>query len=223
MTKHHEGIGHHCSTLQVTEYVHKQAFEILQESFAELRIGRISELVAGSRALSLRLHDNGQNLVATELNPEDRQALVEIFQVDLNAQFSEAAVFTNADYDAVMAASYDVVIAVEVIEYLEDPSFFLREARKLLRSNGMLIFSVPGVFGLKQKLKVLKGYAPPYSLLLQDLLPEAGLEGLVVCLLRIPNFNWIDALKEFLLTRFLFRSYKCNMLESRSVYLCRSL
>lgn len=216
MTTHREDVGlDYCSTLsQVEEYVREKALELLQTLPEVCVHEEVSELDADSKVLSLHLHDNRHNIVATELNAEDCQALGEVFQVGSNTQFSRASTFINA--------SYDVVMAVEVIEHLENPSLFLIEANKLLKPNGILIFSVPSVFGLEFRLKVLRGYAPLYSWLLENhLLPKTGLQ-IVTCLMfSVPSFNWIASLKAFLLTRLLFPFYECGAIEARILYACR--
>jgi 2-polyprenyl-3-methyl-5-hydroxy-6-metoxy-1,4-benzoquinol methylase len=48
---------------------------------------------------------------------------------------------------------YDVVIAFDVVEHLNDPSLFFSEAYRVLKLSGMLILSTPNIysFGVKKK------------------------------------------------------------------------
>ncbi|OGD86006.1 hypothetical protein A2696_00305 [Candidatus Curtissbacteria bacterium RIFCSPHIGHO2_01_FULL_41_13] len=46
------------------------------------------------------------------------------------------------------ANSFDTIIAGETIEHLENPSAFLREAKKILKDNGKLLLSTPNPYNL---------------------------------------------------------------------------
>jgi SAM-dependent methyltransferase len=48
-----------------------------------------------------------------------------------------------ADLAIVESASYDVIVAMEVIEHVEDPVQFLKEISALLKAGGMLVLSTP--------------------------------------------------------------------------------
>lgn len=177
--------------------------EEIQDVALEILLREECEVSASSRVLSLRLHDNERNIVATELDAEDWQAsAVEVFQLDLKTQFSNAAVLNDTRYDA--------VIAVDVIEHLEYPSLFVKNVKKLLKPSGLLILSIPMSFGLEYRLKVFKrctliSYWPmPHAwLLCEVLMPEANLKPLSSTISCTPNQpRWIAHLKGFLLRFF---------------------
>lgn len=171
---------HRSIPIRVVEKIQAVALKHLQlqENF---------EVSASSRVLSLRLHDNERDIVATELDAEDWQAsAVKVFQLDLNTQFSNAAVLSDTLYDA--------VIAVDVIEHLEYPSSFVRNVKKLLKPSGLLILSIPSVTGLEYRLEVYKRctlihHCPmPHDWLLNEvLIPQANLESLFCILSCTPN------------------------------------
>lgn len=68
-----------------------------------------------------------------------------------------------ADVDAglpVADASFDVVVAGEVLEHLSDPAAAVAEARRVLRPGGRFIGSVPNAFRLKSRVAYARGKYP---------------------------------------------------------------
>ena len=57
-------------------------------------------------------------------------------------------------------ASFDVVVAAEVLEHLRLPEVVLAEAQRVLRPGGLLVGSVPNCFRLKTRLRFLLGRQP---------------------------------------------------------------
>lgn len=63
---------------------------------------------------------------------------------------------------------FDVVTAFEVFEHLENPFNFARECQRILKPNGILIFSYPYAWSLQSRIKFLLsgniiGYRPSNS------------------------------------------------------------
>lgn len=50
-------------------------------------------------------------------------------------------------------AFFDVVCALDVVEHLDDPARFFEEARRVLRADGLLLFSTPNVASLGHRRK----------------------------------------------------------------------
>ena len=100
---------------------------------------RILELGAGSGAFTKRLLDAGFDVEAADLDatgwPHEH---VPLHVVDLNASRWE---FEEAAYDSI----------VEVIEHLENPTAFLRNARRHLRPEGILFLTTPNVVSLASR------------------------------------------------------------------------
>lgn len=205
---------HRSIPLRVVEKIQDVALKHLQRQ-------EECEVSASSRVLSLRLHDNERDIVATELDAEDWQAsAVKVFQLDLETQFSNAAVLSDTRYDA--------VIAVDVIEHLEYPSLFIKDVKKLLKPRGLLILSIPSIWGLEYGLKVIKKctlthhWPMPHHWLLSEVLKsEANLESLFTVSSCTPNQpRWIAHLKGFLL-RFFTGDTKGIGMECYFVYFLR--
>lgn len=49
----------------------------------------------------------------------------------------------------IKSGSYDSIIAADVIEHLEQPIFFIRECKRILREKGRLIITTPNMTGLQ--------------------------------------------------------------------------
>ncbi|HEY4620813.1 MAG TPA: methyltransferase domain-containing protein [Gaiellaceae bacterium] len=57
-------------------------------------------------------------------------------------------------------ASFDVVVAGELLEHLRFPDALVDEARRVLRPGGTFVGSVPNAFRLQSRLRFLRGRAP---------------------------------------------------------------
>ncbi len=109
----------------------------LQQLLAWMPAGaRVLELGAGGGAMSQRLADAGYRVSACDLfagnfTPADT---IEFHVADLNGAFS-----------SVIEGDWDAIVALELIEHLENPRHFLRECRRLLRPGGVLVLSTPNL------------------------------------------------------------------------------
>jgi SAM-dependent methyltransferase len=126
--------------------VHEDAVALLLDHLRPP--ARILELGAGSGAFTKRLLDAGFDVEAADLYPTGwPHEHVQLHVADLNASawpFKEGA--------------YDAVVAVEVIEHLENPSQFLRNAKRHLRAGGILFLTTPNVVSLaSRRALVLRG------------------------------------------------------------------
>ncbi len=54
-------------------------------------------------------------------------------------------------------ASFDVVNAGEILEHLYDTRFFFCEAKRVLKSRGMILFSVPNLNSIENRIRVVTG------------------------------------------------------------------
>lgn len=96
---------------------------------------RVLELGAGSGAMSLRLADLGFAITASDLFAESFQpAQVPFVAADLNGAFA-----------AHWPQGFDAVLALEIVEHLENPRQVLRQIRALLPVGGQLVLSTPNI------------------------------------------------------------------------------
>lgn len=49
--------------------------------------------------------------------------------------------------------SFDIVVAFDVVEHLENPDLFFQKAYKILKKYGILVFSTPNIYSLGAKIK----------------------------------------------------------------------
>jgi 2-polyprenyl-3-methyl-5-hydroxy-6-metoxy-1,4-benzoquinol methylase len=94
----------------------------------------------------------GNDVVGVDV---DRAALAEAAKLGLEtvwADVEEALPFEDE--------SFDVVVAAELLEHLQEPERLMAEAARLLRPGGTVTGSVPNSFRVKNRLRFLAGRPP---------------------------------------------------------------
>ena len=60
--------------------------------------------------------------------------------------------------------SFDIIVGQEIIEHLENPWEFFRQARRILKPDGLFIISTPNILSTRSRLKFwLTGYFPWFT------------------------------------------------------------
>jgi SAM-dependent methyltransferase len=88
----------------------------------------------------------------------DREALEEAAKLGIEtvwADLDEPLPFADASFDAVVAG--------ELLEHLRFPDRLVAEARRVLRPGGLFIGSVPNSYRLKSRLRFLAGRTPEFA------------------------------------------------------------
>jgi len=113
--------------------VHESAFSIV-ESLHLKKDTQILVLGAGAGAFDQRLLDNGfSNITAIEfVRKTYKVSGTKLYDLDLNQNFSHLG-------------KYELIVALEIIEHLENQFHFIREIKKSLTITGHLILSSPHV------------------------------------------------------------------------------
>jgi SAM-dependent methyltransferase len=112
---------------------------------------RVLDLGCRDGALS-HAYAEGNSLVGVDA---DREALAEAEKLGIETRW--------ADLDEPLPfedASFDVVVAGELLEHLRDPKRVVDEVRRVLRPGGTFVASVPNAYRLKNRLRFLLGSKP---------------------------------------------------------------
>lgn len=143
----------------------------------------VIDLAAGAGAFAARLCDGGYNVTANDIDEENWAA----------PHVPKLAINLDGPLEGVLAPSaYLGVVAMEVIEHLENPSKLLRDCKRLVQPGGYILLSTPNVLDLESRLIFLRRghffhYGPQSFLntghrtilprwLLEILIDEAGLD-----------------------------------------------
>ena len=112
---------------------------------------RVLDLGCRDGSLS-RAYADGNEIVGVDA---DREALAAAGKLGIETHW--------ADLDEPLAfddASFDVVVAGELLEHLRDPHRIVDDARRVLRPGGIFVASVPNAYRLKNRLRFLLGRDP---------------------------------------------------------------
>jgi SAM-dependent methyltransferase len=112
---------------------------------------RILDLGCRYGALT-RAYLEGNDVVGVDV---DREALAEAATLGIETRWAD--VEQRLPFDD---ASFDVVVAGELLEHVRDPAGLVGEARRLLRPGGRLVGSVPNAYRLPNRLRFLRGLPP---------------------------------------------------------------
>jgi len=118
-----------------SSFIHQKVMAIISNY---LPIGTsILDIGAGHGGFSKRLLENGYSVTAIEKYADFLVKGVKNLKIDLNSNWS-------LEVDK----NYDGVVAIEVIEHLENSFHFMRQVYNVLKSNGYLIITSPNIQSL---------------------------------------------------------------------------
>jgi 2-polyprenyl-3-methyl-5-hydroxy-6-metoxy-1,4-benzoquinol methylase len=127
------------------------------------RIRRIAALVKGKHVLDVGCVDHhvSKERDAGWLHRHIREHAASVLGLDHNRAAVEALV--AAGYDIVVGDAedfeldrcFDLIVAAELIEHLNNPALFLACARRHLKEQGQLVLTTPNPFYPKRQLEIL--------------------------------------------------------------------
>ncbi len=122
--------------------LHSDIFRLLNPYLKEGM--HILDFGCGQGAFSQRLVDAGMVVDACDINTEQIKARVnKKITLDLN----------STEITDSITEKYDVVIALEIIEHLENPWKYLRDCISLLKSGGIIVLSTPNISSFPSRLR----------------------------------------------------------------------
>jgi SAM-dependent methyltransferase len=114
--------------------LHEHAINVIQNRCK--KGNKVLDLGCGSGAFSRRLQTNGFITISVDLSLDTFSLESECCEIDLNSNFSERFAGDN----------YDAIVALEVIEHLENPLHFLRQLKLIASSETIILVSFPNTY-----------------------------------------------------------------------------
>lgn len=140
MEKHYKKLRLYYKGLNIyaTKGIHEKYINIINKYIK--KGNHILDIACGSGAFAVRLIDNGyRNVHVNDIDSSEMKIdNVVKTSVDLNKEINNVSFLRK----------YDCIVAIDVIEHLENPFKFLRDANKILVNNGMLLISTPNITNL---------------------------------------------------------------------------
>jgi len=122
---------------------HEKVFEFIREYLPEP--SRVIDLAAGEGAFSVKLKELGHDVTAVDFSSENwKVSDIPLKIENFDSEFAERILKDDNKFDA--------VVAIEIIEHLENPFRFVRECAKLLKPNGLLFLTTPNVEAVNSRL-----------------------------------------------------------------------
>lgn len=98
----------------------------------------VVDLAAGQGAFSVMLQEQGHNVTAVDADAENWKVKdIDLLVANLDSEFSDQIISTRQ--------KFDLVVAIEIIEHLENPFRFVRECSKILKKDGLIVLTTPNV------------------------------------------------------------------------------
>ena len=108
----------------------------------------ILDIAAGTGAMARRLANKGySNITANDIDIDSFEAAeIKFRSIDLNSKFA----------DRFQTEAFDGILAIEIIEHLENSLAFLRQCNSILKTDGYLLITTPNILGSESLVQWLK-------------------------------------------------------------------
>jgi len=123
--------------------IHNRFYKYIQPVIKDKDL-KILEVGAGHGAFTELLYNDGFDVSACDLFPE-------IFYLK-EVECLKADVTKELPYKS---DSFNIVLAIEVMEHIHDHQVFFNEAARILKKDGLLLFSTPNILSLKSRIRFL--------------------------------------------------------------------
>ncbi len=149
MSKEVWGTKYKGYTIMADYRIHEKVVEILRRNSHNEKCCLL-DIACGEGALSQRIKDTfpGYEIDVNDLN---------LNSVKFNDYKNKYGLHLNESFN--FRKKYDVVIAIEAIEHLENPWSFMRGLKAILKEGGLLIVSTPNINSIRDRIFFLfEGY-----------------------------------------------------------------
>jgi len=142
--------------MRCTAGVHEEAAQLVAKRVPpdERESIRVLDAGAGAGALTQRILDLGfTDVTAWDQDPSQLTDLhtVTVEAVDLNEDFGERAGESG---------KFGVILAVEIIEHVENPYHFARQLKRLLAPDGLAVITTPNIESAASRVAFLRTGCP---------------------------------------------------------------
>ena len=105
---------------------------------------KVLDCGAGHGAFTKELHEAGYDVSACDLFPE-------IYHYD-KVECKQADVTVKLPFDD---NTFDAIVAMEIMEHIQDHEVFFNEANRILKSGGSVYISTPNILSLKSRIRFM--------------------------------------------------------------------
>lgn len=119
--------------------------------------GRLLDAPAGEGSFALHARMRGYTVVCGDIAPARFRANdTTCLKLDLNQPWD------------LESESFDCVVSIEAVEHLENPWHLVREANRVLKTQGTLILTTPNILSIRSRLSyLLRGYPIYFTYMVQ--------------------------------------------------------
>jgi len=119
--------------------------------------GQLLDAPAGEGAFALHARERGYTVVCGDIAPARfRASDMTCLKLDLNQPWD------------LESESFDYVVSIEAVEHLENPWHLVREANRVLKTQGTLILTTPNILSIRSRLSyLLRGYSNYFTYMVQ--------------------------------------------------------
>lgn len=191
------------------EGTHEEVMRLIQKYLQPLQGRKVLEMPCGSGLFAQKMSEAGLDVAAMDIEANDPYYYREDRRILADA--NEGLPFADGEFEA--------LVSIEGIEHLENPSYFLRECARVIKTGGFIVLSTPNVDSIKSRRHVYtKGYHryfnpmddrtkmswhvhPVDMIFLKGACQRAGLNILEISVNQMKYKSWFEELTRPLLTR----------------------
>lgn len=181
----------------------------------DLKGKRVLEIGAGDLRLSSYLASKGASVTAIDMS-DDLKSLKKELPREINKSITcIEGDFLNFDFKA---QKFDIIIAMEVLEHIEEEELFLKKISSLLMKNGIIVISVPAHMSMWSKHDDAVGHLRRYEK--GDFERVSSFLGVKEYKLLSYGWPWINILRylRILTTSLIYKEVKTSNQVEKSVF-----